>query len=154
MSIIIGLFLVGICLLAIEVFVPGGIIGSLGGIAIVSGIVKSYFEYGQEGLILSIFAAIVLVVAMLIFEIKVLPKTRLGQRLFLRRSIQGASQPEVAGDDALGETCQTATALAPTGFVIYQGKKVEAASKSGFIEKNESVKIVGKETFRLLVTRI
>ncbi len=154
MSLIVGLFIVGVCLLAIEVFVPGGIIGTLGGIALVAGIVKAYFEYGSEGLIISILAALALMVCMLFFEIKILPKTPIGQRLFLKKSITGISQPEVADDASIGQTCQTVTALAPTGIVLYQGKKVEAASRSGFIEKNESVKIVGKETFRLIVSKI
>tara|TARA_B110000037_G_scaffold192217_1_gene226290 strand:- start:703 stop:1167 length:465 start_codon:yes stop_codon:yes gene_type:complete len=154
MSLIIGLFLVGVLLLAFEVFLPGGVIGTLGGISIIAGIVMSYRGYGSEGLVASIFVALALVVLMLIVEIKILPKTSLGKRFFLQRRIEGTSQPEVTTEDAVGQICQTITALSPTGYILYDGKRVEASSKTGFIEKNESVKIVGKETFRLLVSKI
>jgi membrane-bound ClpP family serine protease len=34
------------------------------------------------------------------------------------------------------------------------GKKLEAASKSGFIEKNEEVKVTGKDNFRITVSKL
>ena len=44
--------------------------------------------------------------------------------------------------------------LGPTGFVMVNGKKLEAFSKSGFIEKNTEVRVTGRDNFRILVSKI
>ena len=153
MSLIIGLFVVGVALIAIEVFVPGGIIGIMGILSIIAGVVVSYSEFGFTGVWISGAAAVVILVAVLLFEFLVLPKTKLGGRLFLRKAVEGTSQPPLAEEDDIGKECVTLTPLSPTGTVLLDGKKVEAASRSGFISKNETMKVVGKDNFRIIVSK-
>jgi hypothetical protein len=43
------LFALGIVLLAVEVIVPGGILGAIGGLMIFGGCVMSFIEYGTIG---------------------------------------------------------------------------------------------------------
>ncbi len=153
MSLVVGLFVLGVALIAIEVFVPGGIIGIMGILSIIAGVFVSYSEFGVNGVWISGSVALLLMIAVLLFEFLVLPKTKLGGRLFLRKAVEGTSQPPLAGDDDIGKECVTLTTLSPTGTVLLDGKKVEAASKSGFISKNETLKVVGKDNFRIIVSK-
>ena len=154
MDVIVTLFIVGVILIAVEVFVPGGIIGVIGVTALVGGIIVAYFEYGSGGALMAGLAAGGLVMIALVIEFAVLPKTPLGKRLFLRKKIKGATEYSHAGNLETGVEGKAATALAPTGLVLIAGKKYEAASRSGFIEKNETVKVVEKDNFRLIVSKL
>ncbi len=154
MTTIVILFLIGIILIGFEVILPGGIIGAIGGISIVAGIAVSYTEYGMNGAFIAGAAAVALVAISLYIEFKILPNTKLGKRFFLRDSVEGSVKYSRADDEVIGQVCETATALGPTGFVIVNGTRVEAASKSGFIDKNEQVKITGRDNFRIIVSKI
>lgn len=154
MTVIVILFIVGVVLIGCEVFLPGGIIGAVGAAMMIAGIVLSYSDFGPMGALLSTVVAVALVTMALVFEFKFLPKTRVGQRLFLSGSIQGSTTYSQAEEDVVGQTCLTVTALGPTGFVLLNGKKLEAASRSGFIDKNEEVKVTGKDNFRIIVSKI
>ena len=118
------------------------------------GIYTAYTEYGSQGAAISGAIAFVLIVLALYFEFKILPKTGLGQRLFLKATISDSAKYSKADDDAVGQICETVTALGPTGFVMLNGMKIEAASKSGFIDKNERVKVTGRDNFRIIVSKI
>lgn len=154
MTMVVILFMAGIILIAAEVFLPGGILGVIGGAAMVGGIVAAHAEFGSFGAAISSSIAFVLVIFALFFEFKILPKTKVGKRLFLQKSVKGVAHYSKAGDDAVGQIGETVTALGPTGFVMLNGVKLEAASKSGFIEKNEKVKVTSKDNFRIIVSKI
>ncbi len=154
MTTVVILFVVGVILIAAEVFLPGGIIGLFGGAAMLGGIYSAYGEFGPQGAFISAAIAVLLVMVALFFEFKILPKTALGKRLFNKETIKESAQYSAAGDDAVGQVGETATALGPTGFVMLNGVKLEAASKSGFIEKNERVKVIGRDNFRIIVAKI
>ncbi len=151
---IVLLFLAGVVLIGSEVFLPGGIIGAIGGALMIAGITVSYTEFGAFGAFIATIIAVALVVLALFIEFRILPRTSLGKRLFMSRSIEASTTYSKAGDDVVGQTCRTVTALGPTGFVLLNGIKLEAASKSGFIEKNEEVKVTGKDNFRIIVSKI
>lgn len=154
MTLIVVLFIAGVLFIAAEVFLPGGIVGSIGGISMIGGIFTSYSEFGIQGALISTVIAIALVGFALFFEFRILPKTPMGQRLFLGKSVHGVAEYSYVEDDVIGQVCETITALGPTGLVLLNGKKLEAASKSGFIEKNEQVKVTGRDNFRIIVSKI
>jgi len=154
MTTIVIFFVVGVLFIAAEVFLPGGIVGAIGGLVIMGGVIQAYSEFGAQGAFIAAIAAILLLVGALYFEFKVLPNTRMGSHLFLKDSVQARVDYSDAADDIIGQICTTVTALGPTGFVIVNGKRLEAFSKSGFIEKNTEVKVTGRDNFRIIVSKI
>ena len=154
MTTILIFFAVGVLFIAAEVFLPGGIVGVIGGLVIIGGVVQAYSEFGTQGAFIAAIVAILLLVAALYLEFKVLPNTRLGSRLFLKESVKSRTGYSQAADEIVGQICTTVTALGPTGFVMVSGKKLEAFSKSGFIEKNTEVRVTGRDNFRILVSKI
>ncbi|MDQ8187313.1 NfeD family protein [Pelagicoccus sp. SDUM812002] len=154
MSLIVGLIALGLGLIMLEIFIPGGIVGIFGGIAMLAAVVISFDQYGVEGAILTFVIGLVGLVACLWFEFKILPKTAAGKRLFLQDTIGGKSQPDVGDDSMIGRQVETATPLSPSGYIIVDGKKIEAVSRSGFLEKGESVKIDSFDQFRVTVSKL
>ena len=154
MTTVLIFFAVGVLFIAAEVFLPGGIVGVIGGLVIIGGVVQAYSEFGAQGAFIAAIVAILLLIAALYLEFKVLPNTRIGSRLFLNESVKARTGYSQAADEIVGQICTTVTALGPTGFVMVRGKKLEAFSKSGFIEKNTEVRVTGRDNFRILVSKI
>jgi membrane-bound serine protease (ClpP class) len=154
MSTIVALFIVGAVLLAAEVFVPGAILGIFAALALLAGVVLSFLDYGSQGGWIAIAAALALAGLTLWFEFKILPKTALGRRLFLKAEIAGTSQPPLAETGTVvGQDGVADTTLAPTGYVTVAGKRYEAYSRSGLIAKGETLRVVGLDNFRLIVQK-
>tara|TARA_B100000519_G_scaffold106342_1_gene92156 strand:+ start:2390 stop:2854 length:465 start_codon:yes stop_codon:yes gene_type:complete len=154
MTTIVIFFVVGVLFIAAEVFLPGGIVGAIGGLVIIGGVVQAYSEFGAQGAFIAAIFAVLLLIAAFYIEFKVLPNTRMGSSLFLRDSVKAKTGYSLAADEIVGQICTTVTTMCPTGFVMVNGKKLEAFSKSGFIEKNTEVRVTGRDNFRILVSKI
>ena len=150
---IVLLIAIGIVLLAFEVIVPGGVLGVLGVLAMAGGCTLAFFELGARGGWIATGASIAALSIALYVEFVLLPKTRLGKRLFLGNAIDGASQPLPArAEDVVGKTGEAVTMMSPTGYVSIEGRRYEATSRSGLISKGSAVRVVAADNFRLIVT--
>lgn len=154
MTAIIILFLAGILLLALEVFVPGAVMGILGGILVVAGIAVAFGVYGTTGGFIALGAGLVLLVVTLYLEFVVLPRSRLAKSLSMTATVAGTSQGPLARlEEVINQTGETATPLAPSGYVTVGGRRYEAFSQSGYLAKGVAVRVTGLDNFRLLVTK-
>jgi membrane-bound ClpP family serine protease len=154
MSLIVALFILGAALLAVEVLVPGGILGVIAGVALLAGVVLAFIERGSTGGWTAVGVALAITVVTLWFEFVILPKTPWGRKLFLHAAVKGASQPPLAErDTVVGQTGIADTMLAPSGYVVVAGKRYEAYSRSGLIAKGEALRVVELDNFRLIVQK-
>jgi membrane-bound ClpP family serine protease len=74
MTLIILLFALGIVLIAIEVIIPGGILGVIGALMIFGGCVMSFIEFGTWGGIAASAIAFGLGALTLFIEFRILPR--------------------------------------------------------------------------------
>ncbi|ACB74947.1 NfeD family protein [Opitutus terrae] len=153
MNTVILLLALGVVLLVLEVFVPGGVLGVLGGLAMLGGCALAFYRYGLQGGAIATAAAIGCLGIAVYVEFGLLPKTRAGKKLFLQQSVDAASQPPPAAVGAIGRQVETLTTLAPSGYVALDGRRCEARSQSGLIPKGAMVRIVGMDNFSLIVSR-
>lgn len=154
MTAILLLFLLGTVLLVFEVFMPSSVLGFLGGAAMLWGCVLAFLNYGVQGGGLAILAGLAILGLALYAEFGLLPKTRFGKRFFLHDSIGATSQPPLAETDAVvGKLCEAATTLAPSGYVMLDGRRYDAFSQSGHVTKGTTLKVVALDNFRLIVTK-
>lgn len=151
---IILLFGLALVLFFFEVFVPGAVLGILGGILMAIGCGLAFVEFGFDGGAIAVGVALALVGLTLYIEFFVLPKTRMGQKLFLHTEVSAKSQAMPAdADSVVGQSGEALTTLAPSGMVLIGGRSYEAASQSGLLPKGSPVKVTGLDNFRLLVTK-
>lgn len=153
MSIIIGLILLGLVFIFFEVIVPGGLLGILGGAAIIGASALCFENYGLMGALGVFVGSLVLVIIMLIIELKFLSKTRIGKRMFLEKSVTGQSTHPLGTDELIGKSGEAETTMAPSGKIIIEGKEYEAFSEDGLIKKGDSIKVVGRDNFRIVVKK-
>lgn len=154
MTAIILFFALGLVLLFFEVVVPGAILGVIGGVFMLIGCGLAFTAYGMGGGALAVLVAVVLLGLTFYLELYVLPRTRVGRKMFLDSAVQGASHtPQAQPAEVVGQLGEALTPLAPSGFVLVAGKRYEAASQSGMLPKGAPVKVVAVDTFRLTVSK-
>ena len=155
MTLIILLFAVGILLLVVEVIVPGGILGVIGGLLMLGGSVLAFMNYGTGGGTLAVTLALALTLLALFIEIRILPKTRLGRRAFLTSQVTGVSA--AFGQDAralIGQPAEALTMLSPSGYVRVAGRRYEAFCQAGQVPVGAALEVIGADNFRLIVSPI
>jgi membrane-bound serine protease (ClpP class) len=154
MNAIVIFFITGVLLLTAEIFLPGAIAGILGAIALLIGSVLSFREFGFAGGMVASSAALGLLVLMLYVELVVLPKTAFGRKLVVQAKVDATSQPPVARLEAVVDRpAEALTTLAPSGYVMVDGQRYEAFCRSGHAAKGASLRVVGVDNFRVIVTQ-
>jgi membrane-bound ClpP family serine protease len=153
-ELIIALFVLGLILISFEFIVPGGILGMLGGLAVIAAWVVAFSAYGAQGGLLAVVGGILVLALMLTIEIRILPRTRFGRKLFLDRAIQSTSHKAAGTLDIVGREGEALTSLSPTGVVVVDGKKFEAFSMSGFVERGTRLQVVDFDNFRVRVRKL
>jgi membrane-bound serine protease (ClpP class) len=155
MTAIILLFAIGIVLVAVEILVPGGLLGLVGGLCLLAGVVAAFTQFGGFGGTIATALALAIGAVTLYAEFVILPKTRLAKKFTMSETVAGRSQPEVADRAAvIGREVVAVTRLAPSGVVTLDGRRYEAFSQSGLAEAGSRLKVVETDTFRLIVTQI
>ena len=154
MNAILILFLLGVVLLAGEVFVPGAVLGILGALCMFAGCVISFLQLGTGYGMLATVVALALLGLTLYVELVWLPKTRFGRKLIVESKIDATSQAPLADKESVvGKTAEALTALVPSGHVLLDGRRYEAFSQSGHVAKGTVLRVTGLDNFRLIVTK-
>lgn len=153
MTAILLLFIIGTVLLAGEVFLPGGIAGVLGGIALLAGCWLAFADFGMSIGVVATLAAFGLVGLALYLELVWLPRTRVGRDLIVQSAHNTQSQPPPAiAADVVGKPAVALTTLAPSGYVSVDGKRYEAFCRSGHANRGANLAVVGMDNFQLIVS--
>jgi len=165
----IGLFLIGIVLLLLEVFViPGfGVAGILGIIFIVGGLALSmvlndFFDFnvtGSEQLTTAVIIVLFAMVASIVISVllgKSIMKTPVFRRLVLedeQRSDQGyVSGIQSAG--ILGKEGFAKTDMRPSGKIEIDGVWYDAVALDGYLEKGTPVYVEKHENYNVFVRKM
>ncbi|RPJ33682.1 MAG: serine protease [Verrucomicrobiaceae bacterium] len=153
MTLIILLFSLGIVLLAVEVIVPGGILGSIGGLMMFGGCIAAFMRYGTGGGILAVTVAVVVAILAFYIEFRVLPKTAIGRRAFLDKEITAVSAAFGSeARDLIGKPATALTMLSPSGYILIDGKRYEAFCQSGQVPAGAALDVIDADNFRLIVS--
>lgn len=145
------LLCVGLILIYLEFYTPGGILAVIGGIFLLSSIIV--FALGAESSV-SIVAFIALVIASLAFDIWVAIESikRSSQKnTFLLSKDQEGYQGAQFDSSMIGKVATAFTDLRPSGFVTIEGKRFAASCRDSYIEKGSQVFVIGGEGAQLFV---
>lgn len=138
------LFIAGIVLLLIELFVPGfGIFGGLGLIALVLCIVFQAKTLLEALILFLIISAIV--VALALIAARSLRRGWLYRSSIVLKDAEEKEQGYVANQDRshfVGKVGKSLTTLRPAGTALFDGEKVDVVTDGAFIPSGVSVEVV------------
>ncbi|WP_155925397.1 NfeD family protein [Bacillus sp. UNC438CL73TsuS30] len=149
------LFVAGIILIFLELFLPGAISGTLG----LAALIFSLFLAGGDTLQMGISILIALFFSILMFfiMIKIFGKKLV---LFNKMILFDSARKEdgyvsnINRTDLLGMEGTALTILRPAGTAIFNTERVDVVSEGGFIDQHAKIKVIKVEGARIVVREI
>ena len=150
---IVVLIIVGFLMEAAEVFVPGMVLGLLGGLCLAGAVIVAFVYY--DAVIGSIVFAGVCVLTLTGFMawLAMFPRTAIGRRIMLQKSLVKGVGERAAPSELMGAQGRALTPLRPAGTASIGGKKVDVVAESDFIGRDEPIVVVREEGLRIVVRK-
>lgn len=145
------LLLIGFIMVSAEVFVPGMILGMIGGLCLIAGVGWSYAAYGlgTGTMVLTgvgLFGSLAFIAYM-----KTFPRTFLGRQFINTSAMPGVV--ENLPSELLGKTGEALTALRPSGTARIEGRRTDVLAEGSFIDPHETVTVIRIEKNYLVVRK-
>ena len=148
------LYFASAVLIVAEVFVPSGGLISICALACLIGGLMIFFHSSTTAGWVGIVVAIIMIPSIWIISYKIFPKTRFGKSVTLTPSEreQGDAVPDTAElKELLGKEGVVVTPLRPVGMCDFSGHRVECVGESGYVDKDNKVKVIHVEGTQLTV---
>ncbi|MGM9943904.1 MAG: nodulation protein NfeD [Lysinibacillus sp.] len=146
------LFIIGLVLLLLEFFVPGGIVGIIGGALIIisllfAGASVTHMAYS---IIIAMFIALIGMVILMKFFGK---KLHVFNKLVLRdaTTTEEGYVSNTNRVELIGRIGEAVTPLRPAGVIIIENERIDAVSEGSYIDKGKQVEVIKVEGSRIVV---
>jgi membrane-bound serine protease (ClpP class) len=150
---IVVLIIVGFLMLAAEVFVPGMVLGLLGGLCLGGAIAVAFVYYDAVTASLVFAAVCVLTFTGFVAWLAMFPRTAIGRRIMLQKSLVKGVGERAAPSELMGAQGRSLTPLRPAGTASIGGKRVDVVAESDFIGRDEPIVVVREEGLRIVVRK-
>jgi membrane-bound ClpP family serine protease len=150
---IVVLIIVGFLLLAAEVFVPGLVLGLLGGLCLSGAVVIAFAYYDPVTGSLVFVGVCALTVGGFLGWMAAFPRTAIGRKIMLQKSHRQGIGGKASPADLLGAQGRSLTPLRPAGTASIGGRKVDVVAESDFIASDEPIVVVREEGLRVVVRK-
>jgi len=144
----------GFVLIAVELFIPGGILGTFGVLAILAAIGVGFQVFGTEG---GLYSALGLLFGGMVFFglwVKYCPKSRIGSWFTLKEDGRDFKSYDESLNVLLNKTGTAQSDLRPAGIALIGKEKFDVVSEAGFIPRGSSIKVVQVTGNRVVVRQI
>jgi len=151
---IVGLTVIGLLLIAVDFYLPGFVLGSIGIVLMLIAVALCYTNFGLNWAAALFLVEVVLGVGGGYFVIKTVPQTAAGKRMILSHDQTGqrsASEPAAA---LVGKQGVAQSLLRPSGMALLDGKRLDVVAESGMIESGTNIKVVAVEGTRIVVRKV
>lgn len=147
------LLMIGYFLIFIEFYIPGAIMGILGGIFVFTSIVL-FISQNESFLLITGYILAVLIGLGLLFKFALwkIKHTNPLYSIYSDASQQGYKASEF-DHHLIGKTGVVLSDLKPGGYIIVNGEQCQAISESGYLAKGERVFIVSGQEESLIVRK-
>jgi membrane-bound ClpP family serine protease len=146
------IFLVlGLLFVLLEFFIPGAVMGIIGGVLLLTSIVT--FAQLTQSFPLTLMYLLslgLLLYGMISYTLKKIPKAKTGFSIYLHRDQEGY-QASKFDAQAIKKKGIVISDLKPGGYILVDGKKQQAISQSGYISEGKEVIVIGGEAESLIV---
>ena len=143
---IITLYIIGLCAITIELFIPGAIVGICGAGCVIASIVFAYLYVSN------LLGHILLGIGICFIPIFFITWHKLLTRTFaVKDTEEGFSSASDKLDELLSAEGVAITTLRPSGTANINGNKVDVVSGGEMISKNTKIKVIDIKGNRIVV---
>jgi len=142
----------GFLLLLAEMFLPGGVLGIISSLLLLSAIVLGYIRLGATGGTTLLCVITVCAVAGFFVGMAIFPRTPTGRKMILWRTLSGGDVLEPSSS-LVGREGIAVTILRPAGKAIIDGRRLDVVAEGDFIEADTEVVVTAGEGVRIVVRK-
>ena len=149
------LFLGGIALIGLEMFIPGGIVGTVGIITLIYAII--YVNESTYNIAFIIIVSFMLGVGLYLFNRKMLNKKLAFLNQLVLNDAISTEEGYVASEsrvDLIGKKLLAYTDLRPAGVAALSNEKFDVVTDGDFVEKGNEIEVIRVEGMRIVVKKI
>jgi membrane-bound serine protease (ClpP class) len=150
----IGLTVIGLLLIAVDFYLPGFVLGSIGIVLMLIAVSVAYRGYGLNAAAGLFLAEVVLGCTIGYIVIKTVPQTAAGKRMILAHEQTGQSAATEPPTRLVGQHGVAQSLLRPSGMALLDGKRLDVVAESGVIESGSAIKVVAVEGTQIIVRKI
>jgi membrane-bound serine protease (ClpP class) len=156
MGLYLFLLVLGLILFGLEIFVPGGILGAIGGVLLIGAMIAGFSPevFGSNGGMLSAILILVGVCLYTMLLIRYLPQSPVGRMFTLSHDMKGSKASLSEQSDLVGATGVAHTDLRPSGIATIGGRRVDVITDSQWISHGAAIKVLKVDGGRVLVREI
>jgi membrane-bound serine protease (ClpP class) len=145
----------GLTLIAVDFYLPGFVLGSIGVVLLLVATGVCYSDTGSfDKTILLFCVEVALGIGAGYASIKCFPKTAAGKKMILTETQTGGRAHSLQAGDWVGREGVAQTVLRPAGAALIDGKRLDVVAESGMIESGSPIKIVAVHENRLVVKKL
>lgn len=153
MTLVWFLLIAGLILIVAEIFLPGMVVGTIGGICLLTSIVICYSKTNAVFGTLYLGGTIALSVTVVALGLRFFPRTSLGKRMILDTHSRDAD--ELSWLTTLkGKRGTAHTMLRPAGTAMIEGKRVDVVTEGPFLAKGSEIEVIDVEGSRVVVRKV
>jgi len=145
------LLVAGLMLIGAEVFVPGGVLGVVGAIALMTAAVIGFSLFPPAVAIMIAVGMIVLVGVVIALWIRIFPHTSIGRQMTVMRNLKDAKGTDSTLDGLVGKIGISRSVLRPAGYVEVENRRIDVVTEGEMIECNMPVRIIAVEGNHVIV---
>ena len=150
----IAFVLAGAFLIALEIFLPGGVVGVVGVAFLLAAAYVAMTTFGS-GTGFALAALAILIGSLMIFAvIKLFPRSFIGRNLSLDTDLRESRANDTDLVKLLGAEGVADTVLRPAGFAVINGKRIDVVTRGDIIEHGARIRVADVEGNRVVVERI
>ena len=154
MWIMIGLTVIGLLLIAVDFYLPGFVLGSIGIVLMLLAVALCYGTYGLNWAAAAFLGEAALGLGIGYAAIRFLPQTAAGKKMILSHQQTDMRAGSAPAPDLVGREGVAQTLLRPSGMALLDGKRLDVVAESGVIERGSAIKVVAVEGTRIVVRKI
>ncbi|RDW21763.1 NfeD family protein [Oceanobacillus chungangensis] len=149
------LLVLGIILVILEFFIPGGIVGFLGIAAILGSLFLSGYSISHMVMSVAIAFIVAIIAGVILFR-----KIGLDKGVFRHVILRDQTSTElgyvssVSRLELIGLVGVAVTPLRPSGIGLFNGERVDIVTEGGLIEKDKPIKVIKVEGNRVVVREV
>lgn len=145
------LLIAGLMLIGAEVFIPGGVLGVVGALALMTAAVIGFSLFPPVVALMIAAGMIVLVGVVIALWIRIFPHTSIGKQMIVMRSFKDIKGTDSAIDGLVGKVGTTRSVLRPAGFIEVENRRIDVVTEGEMIECNVPVRIIAVEGNHVIV---
>lgn len=147
------LLAVGLVLIVLEVFIPGGVAGTLGALALAASVVLAFrlTEFGVLWLLITLSLSL----ASLLLSVKFVARSPMGKRIFLAADQRGTRGTDNSLETLSGVEGTALTELRPAGIARFEAdRRIDVVTEGEYIPRGARIRVLTVTGNRVVVAQV